>query len=186
MKLKGRFLGTAIAAAIVGLILVGTGSASAMVWKMSGTNVNTFFELPMTGGEKVEFIGAGDGVSCEIKATMTSSGGSAAKVTKWETKSCAGFGSLSSCIVLTSEAKGLPWAVTVESGYVLISGHHVRRTFLAKTCPLTEIDLTLNSVLNPDSLSSIKEFEAFGQTTHWKVFGSMQIGSPATGTTGIG
>lgn len=185
MKVERRILVAVMAVAVAGLMLVGTGSASAAVWKMGGSNVSTFFELPMSGAENFETNGEG-GMNCEIVVTMTSSGGSAAKVTKWETKSCKGFGTMAACTLNSSEPKTLPWTVAVNATNLTTAAHRVRRT--VKNCgAITEFDKTINPMtFTPDSLSAIKSFEFLGTNGTYKAYGSLTIEGAASGTYAIG
>ena len=78
----------------IAMFAVSAASASAAVWKMSGTNVTKFIEVGLSGGEIFE--SGTSGMSCEVHATLATEGGSTGKITKFETKKCSGaFGELS-------------------------------------------------------------------------------------------
>ena len=107
-----------VAAAIACFVLAFPVLAQGAVWKDKGVNVTKFTELALPGGEnfETEISGEWSGMNCEVKATMTTEGGSTAKITKYEIKACAkAFGKMSSCSVVAKEAKGLPWTVHVNA-----------------------------------------------------------------------
>lgn len=163
--------------------------ASAAVWKHKGVNLAKFVELGLPGGEvfETEISGVKSGMSCEVKATLTTEGGSTAKITKYEIKSCSGaFGSFTGCTVSAKEAKGLPWTVHVNAGDLTITNMRIRRTFSAG-CALAELDKTITSttvLLNTPS--AISEMEFSGSTTNYKAFGSWKVEGLNAGTYGIG
>lgn len=159
--------------------------AQAAVWKDHGVNVSKFVEIGLTGGEVFET--GTSGMSCEIHATMTTEGGSTGKITKWETKACpTGFGEMSSCSLSTSESKGLPWSVTVNTSTLTIKNWHTKRTFKAG-CPITELDKTIAAVtVNLNTPTEITEMEWLGEITGFKTIGSFTVDSPNSGTYGIG
>src|SRR5215207_2265377 len=98
--------------------------AQGAVWKHNGVNLAKFVELSLPGGEnfETEVSGEWSGMNCEVRAVMTTEGGSTAKITKYEIKSCAkAFGKMSSCSVVAKEAKGLPWTVHVNASALTIT-----------------------------------------------------------------
>jgi hypothetical protein len=163
--------------------------ASAAVWKHKGVNLAKFVELGLPGGEvfETEISGVKSGMSCENKATMTTEGGSTAKITKFEIKSCSGaFGKLVGCTVSAKEPKSLPWTVDVNASDLTITNMRTRRTFNAG-CAITELDKTIASttvLLNTPS--AITEMEFSGSTTNYKAFGSWKVEGLNSGTYGIG
>ena len=163
--------------------------ASAAVWKHKGVNVNKFVELGLPGGEifESEISGEKSGMSCEVRAVMTTEGGSTAKITKYELKTCTkAFGKLSSCQINTQEAKGLPWTVHVNASDLTITNMRIRRTFKAG-CVVSEYDKTFPSmtvVLNTPS--AISEMEFNGSLVGYKAFGSWTVEGTNKGTYGIG
>jgi hypothetical protein len=163
--------------------------ASAAVWKHKGVNVAKFVELALPGGEnfETEVSGVWSGMNCEVKATMTTEGGSTAKITKYEIKSCAkAFGKMSSCTVVAKEAKGLPWTVHVNASDLTITNMRVRRTFNAG-CPVTELDKTFASMtVALNTPSAIGEMEFLGVLTGFKAYGSWTVEGTNKGTYGIG
>jgi hypothetical protein len=164
--------------------------AQALVWKHNGVNLTKFISLSLPGGEnfETELSGEWSGMNCEVKATMTTEGGSSAKITAYEIKSCAkGFGKMSSCSVVAKEAKGLPWTVHVNATNDLtITNMRVRRTFSAG-CPVTELDKTMTSVtVTLNTPSKITEMEFSGSATNYKAFGSWTVEGTNSGTYGIG
>jgi hypothetical protein len=182
MKIKKLLLLGAVAA-IAGAVAV-PASASASVWKEGGTNLSKEISLGLSGGELAE---AGSKImSCEIHATMTTSGGSTGSITAWETKSCGLFGELEKCTMTSSEAVGLPWAVTVNTSNLTISNWHIKRTFKAG-CATSEINKTVASVpVTLLSTTAITEMEFLGQITGFKTGGSFKVDSPNSGKYGIG
>ncbi|HST69538.1 MAG TPA: hypothetical protein VLI94_07760 [Solirubrobacterales bacterium] len=162
--------------------------ASAAVWKHNGVNLAKFVSLSLPGGEvfETEISGEKSGMSCEVKATMTTEGGSTAKITAYEIKSCSGaFGKLSGCTVSVKEAKGLPWTVHVNASDLTITNMRVRRTFSAG-CALAELDKTISPTVTLNTPSKIAEMEFSGSTTNYKAFGSWKVEGTNSGTYGIG
>ena len=163
--------------------------ASAAVWKHKGVNLAKFVELGLPGGEnfETEVTGVWSGMNCEVKATMTTEGGSTAKITKYEIKSCSkAFGKMSACTVVAKEAKGLPWTVHVNASDLTITNMRVRRTFNAG-CPVAELDKTFTSMtLTLNTPSAISEMEFSGALAGYKAFGSWKVEGLNAGTYGIG
>lgn len=181
MKTYRRVLLAGLAA--MAALLAVSASASAAVWKDHGTNVSKAIEIGLTGGEVAE--AGSKGLSCEVHATLTTSGGSTGKITKYETKKCSGFGELSKCTMTSSESLGLPWTVDVNATDLTITGWHTKRKFSG--CTTTEIDKTIASVtVSLNSTTEISEMEFLGEITGYKTFGSWTVDSPNSGTYGIG
>ncbi len=189
MKIDKRLLLAGLTVAVAALGLMSTSAASAAVWKDKGTNVAKLIEIGLTGGEVAEW--EEKGVSCEIKLTMTTEGGSTGKITKFENKSCTTFGKVSTCTVASTKAEGLPWTVTVDAADLTIKNWRVKRTFNVG-CATASIDKTIASMtftlLSP---SAISEIEFLGDLTEggilkYKAFGSLLVDAPNAGTYGIG
>jgi hypothetical protein len=163
--------------------------ASAAVWKHKGVNLTKFVELSLPGGEvfETELSGEWSGMNCEVRAVMTTEGGSTAKVTKYELKACPkAFGKMSSCQVNTQEAKGLPWTVEVKTTDLVIKNMRVRRTFKAG-CPVAEFDKTFTAMtVTLNTPSAISEMEFSGALVNYKAFGSWKVEGTNAGTYGIG
>ena len=163
--------------------------AQAAVWKHNGVNLAKFVELGLPGGEnfETEVSGEWSGMNCEVKATMTTEGGSTAKITKYEIKSCAkGFGKMSGCSVVAKEAKGLPWTVDVKTTDLVVTNMRVRRTFNVG-CPVAELDKTFTEMhLTLNTPSKITEMEFSGAIAGYKAFGSWKVEGANSGTYGIG
>jgi hypothetical protein len=163
--------------------------ASAAVWKHKGVNLAKFVELSLPGGEVFETAISGEdsGMSCEVKATLTTEGGSTAKITKYELKSCTkAFGKLSTCSVNTQEAKGLPWTVEVKTTDLVIKNMRVRRTFKAG-CTVSEYDKTFTAMtVTLNTPSAISEMEFSGTVSGYTAFGSWAVEGLNAGTYGIG
>ena len=190
MKNHGRL---AVAIAVIACFALALPAmASAAVWKHNGVNLTKFIELGLPGGENFETetaAGEWSGMNCEVKATMTTEGGSTAKITKYEIKSCAkAFGKMSGCSVVAKEAKGLPWTVDVKTTDLVVTNMRVRRTFSAG-CPVTELDKTiaeLHLTLKEEPLK-IKEMEFSNSSLGtYKIFGSWTVEGTNSGTYGIG
>lgn len=180
----------AIAAAVIACFaLAFPVLASAAVWKHKGVNLTKFVSLSLPGGEvfETEVEGEWSGMSCEVKATMTTEGGSTAKITAYEIKSCpTAFGKMTGCELSTKEAKGLPWSVHVNASDLTITNMRIKRTFKAG-CKVAELDKTLTSVtVALNTPSAITEMEFSGAITGYKAFGSWTVEGANSGTYGIG
>ena len=121
-------------------------------------------------------------MNCEVKATMTTEGGSVAKITKWEIKTCKGFGTYAACSTVKKEALGLPWTVHVNAALNLtITNMRIKRTFSG--CAAGELDKTITSstvtLLSP---SAITEMEWKGTNGTYASFGSFAVEAPNSGT----
>lgn len=184
MKIDKRLLLAGMVVALVSL----TAAASALgaVWKDKGTNVASAIEIGFTGGEVFE-SSEGNGMSCEVLATLKTSGGSTGTISKWEVKNCSGaFGSFAGCQVSVTEAKSLPWTVTVNATDISIANMRIRRTF-KNGCKTTELDKTVTSMtMTLNTPSAITETEFNGINGTYKSFGSLKVNSPNSGTYGIG
>jgi len=163
--------------------------ASGAVWKHEGVNLTKFIELTLPGGELFESEIAGEwgGMSCGMRATMTTEGGSTAKITKYEPQGCfISFGKMINCEVSTEQAKGLPWSVEVKSTDLVIKNLRVRRTFKAG-CPVSEFDKTIASTtVTLNTPSAMSEWTLKGAITNYNVFGIWKIEGANAGTYGIG
>lgn len=183
-----RRLAIAIAA-IACFALAVPALAQAGVWKHKGVNLAKFVEFGLPGGEnfETEVSGVWSGMNCEVKATMTTEGGSTAKINKYEIKSCAkGFGKMSTCSVVAKEAKGLPWTVDVNTTDLTITNMRVRRTFNVG-CPVTELDKTFASMkVALNTPTAITEMEFNGSLAGYKAYGSWTVEGLNSGTYGIG
>jgi len=183
METKKRLLFAGVIAAMV--VLAVPALALASVWKDKGTNVTKFVEIGLSGGEVFE-AGEGNGMSCEIHATLTTEGGSTGKITKFETIKCpTGFGSFSKCTLASASAKGLPWTVDVNTSDLTITNWHTKRTF--SSCGTTELDKTIGSVtVTLNTPTAITEMEFLGSISGYKTVGSFTVDAPNSGTYGIG
>ena len=184
MKIQKRLLLAGLMAAIA-LLAISAASASAAVWKDKGVNVKSLVTLGLTGAENFEIEGK-NGMNCEVHATMTTEGGSTAKITAWEIKTCKGFGTYTACEPVIKEAKGLPWTVHVNAALDLtITNMRVKRTF--KGCAAGELDKTITST--PVTLlapSAITEMEWKGSNGTYTAFGSFKVDAPNSGTYSVG
>jgi hypothetical protein len=183
MKSNKRLL-LAVISLVIGLFAIQASAASAAVWKHGGSNLAKHTEIGLTGGEIFE--SGTSGMSCEVLATITTSGASTGTIKKWEVKNCkGGFGELAGCEVSATESKSLPWTLDVNAADLSVTNMRIRRTF--KTgCPIKEIDKTITMTMTPDVLGAITSFEFTGSTTGYKAFGSFTVNSPNSGTYGIG
>ncbi len=183
MKINKRVLLTSLALA-VSLFAVTASSASAAVWKHGGSNLAKHTEIGLTGSE-VFNTGSG-GMSCEVLATITTSGGSTGSITTWDVKNCSNaFGNLVGCQVLATEPKGLSWSVHVDAADLTVTSLRLRRTFKAG-CAVSEIDKTVTMTMTPDEKAAITGFEFHGENGSYTSFGSFTVDSPNSGTYGIG
>jgi hypothetical protein len=178
-----RLLLAGAVAAIV--VLAVPAMALAAVWKDKGVTLTKFAEINLTGGEIFETT-EGNGMSCELHATLTTEGGSTGKITKFEIKKCpSGFGTFAKCEVVAAEAKGLPWTVKVNTTDLTITNMHTRRTF--KNCGTAELDKTITSTtVLLEAPAAITEMEFTGSATEYKTVGSFTVDSPNSGRYGIG
>jgi hypothetical protein len=183
MERNKRLLLASVIAAIA--ILAVPALALASVWKDKGTNVSKFVEINLSGGELFE-AGTGNGMSCELHATMTTEGGNMGEITKFETKKCpTGFGTFAGCELASAEAKGLPWAVDVNTSDLTITNLHTKRKF--NKCATTELDKTVGSVtVTLNTPTAITAMEFAGTITGYKTAGSFTVDAPNSGTYGIG
>jgi hypothetical protein len=184
MKLR-KVLLLAVIALAASAFGINAASASAAVWKHGGSNLAKHTEIGLTGGEVFETGTAG--MSCEVLATITTSGGSTGTIKKWEVKNCGGgFGELAGCEVLATEPKNLPWTLDVNAADLTITNMRIRRTFKAG-CKVKELDKTVASVtMTPDLTTAISSFEFLGTNGTYKQFGSFNVNAPNAGTYGIG
>ncbi len=183
METNKRLLLAGVIAAIA--ILAVPAMALASVWKDKGTNVTKFIEINLSGGELFE-AGEGNGMSCELHATLTTEGGNTGEITKFETKKCpTGFGTFAGCELASATAIGLPWTVDVNASDLTITNLHTQRKF--NKCSTTELNKTVGSVtVTLNTPSAITAVEFVGTITGYKTAGSFTIDSPNSGTYGIG
>jgi hypothetical protein len=183
MKFDKRLL-FAVLVAMVGTLAITAASASAAVWKHGGSNLAKHTEIGLTGGEV--FNSGTGGMSCEVFATITTSGGSTGTIKKWEVKNCAGaFEELVGCQVLATEPTGLPWTLDVNATDISITNMRIRRTF-KNGCKVKEIDKTVTMTMTPEVPAAITSFEFHGLTGTYTSFGSFTVDAPNSGTYGIG
>jgi hypothetical protein len=193
MKSNRRLL---LAGAIAAFVFLAVPAlALAAVWKDHGVNVNKFVELTMSGGEVFETT-EGNGMSCEIHATLTTEGGSTGKITKFEIKKCSGaFGSFATtkCELNVGEGKGLPWTVDVNATDLTVTNWRTKHTFKGASCKEPELDKTIASMtvtLEP-SITEISVLAFNGKILEggiqkYRSFGSLTIQGANNGTYGIG
>ncbi|HET8863510.1 MAG TPA: hypothetical protein VFM94_09705 [Solirubrobacterales bacterium] len=146
MKGNKRLL---IAGAITALaVLAVPALALSAVWKDHGTNVTKSIELKMSGGEIFETT-AGNGMNCEVSATLITEGGSTGEITKFEIKKCPeAFGSFKTtkCEFNTGAGKGLPWTVDVNATDLTVTKWRTQHTFKGTSCKEPELDKTITSM----------------------------------------
>lgn len=193
MKGNKRLL---IAGAIAALVVLAVPAlALSAVWKDKGTNVSKFVELKMTGGEIFETT-AGNGMSCEVSATLTTEGGSTGKITKFEIKKCPepiGSFKTTKCELNTAEGKGLPWTVDVNATDLTVTNWRTKRTFKGTSCKEPELDKTIASMtvtLEP-STTEISDLLFDGKIEEggvqkYRSFGTLTIEGANNKTYGIG
>jgi hypothetical protein len=195
MKSNRRLLIAGVIAAIV--VLAVPVLALAAEWKdKNGTKVTKFTEFTMNGAELLETT-AGNGIDCEIHATMTTEGGSTAKVTKFEVKKCEGtFGTFKTtkCELNVGEGKGLPWTVDVNTTDLTITNWRTKHTFKGASCKEPELDKTIASMtvtLEPNTtevtgLGFDGKLENEKKEQIFRTSGSLTIEGANSGTYGIG
>lgn len=146
-------------------------SASAAVWQHEGKELKSKVELSLTGGEFIEVSGAV--LLCETTATMTTEGGSTAKITAYDVKeaTCVGLaGKLEGCEVTAATPKNLSWGVSVTTGDLSAKEVAMAYTF-DKACEIQKIETSFPSLtLTPESPEAIRFFH-FGQETKAQVDG---------------
>lgn len=169
------------------VLSISASPAAAAVWKHNGANLNKFAEIGLSGLEAFGQQGFQGTIDCEVSATLTTTGGSTAKITKYTLFACAGTGDFSQCVPLATEAKGLPWTVDVNASDLTVTNMRIRRTFVKDIgCPITETDITWSPTFTLDSTSAIYEMEFFVQGTTFVSAGALWVDSPNGGTYGIG
>lgn len=196
MKSNRRLLLAGAIAAVV--VFAVPALALATVWKDHGTNVTKFVELTMNGGEIFETT-LGNGMSCEVHATLTTEGGSTGKITKFEIKKCqSGFGTFAKCELNTAEGKGLPWTVDVKETDLVVTNWRTKRTFKGAECKEGELEKTIASmtVTLAPSTTEISELNYDGRITDeekekepvqtYRTFGTLTIEGTNNKTYGIG
>ncbi len=193
MKANKRLLLAGVVAAVV--ILAVPALALAAVWKDHGTNVTKLIELTMSGGEVFETT-EGNGMSCEIHATLTTEGGSTGKITKFEIKKCpTGFGSFAStkCELNTAAGAGLSWTIDVKETDLVVTNWRTKHSFKGASCKEPELDKTIGSMtvtLQPN-ITEVSELTFDGKILvegkqQYRSFGSLTIEGANSGTYGIG
>jgi hypothetical protein len=183
MKIDKRLL-VALALAAC-LVTVSATVASGAVWKDNHSNLGSQVSFNVTGGEVFE-TGSG-GMSCEVLGTIQAQSGSTGTVQKWEVKNCSGaFGNLAGCQVSATQITGNPWQLHVETSDIKVTSLRIRRTFKAG-CAVSELDKTVTMTLTPKpELTTVTEYEFFGESGTYKSFGSFKVDAPNSGTYGIG
>lgn len=165
-------------------LAVTAAAASAAVWKDKGTNVTSSIQFGLTGGSVFEAFGGT--VSCTVRMTISTSGGSTAKITKYEMKSCIPAGSFKTCKVLKAEPKSLPWTVDVNATDLTTTGMTTLYV-LNPGCTLEEYEaLSASTTFTLNTPSAIAEIEFVRSGVNFTEFGSMTVDSPNSGTYGIG
>lgn len=184
MKGKKRLMLAGAIAAVA--VLAVPALALSAVWKDKGTNISTFTEISLTGGEIFE-TSEEDGMNCGLEATLTTEGGETGEITEFSITECpAGFGTFKECEVTGSSAKGLPWEVHVNATDLTVTGWRVKRTF-GEGCPIETLDKTIASMtVQFDAPSAFSVMEFAGETTGYKTGGSLEVSEANEGTYGIG
>lgn len=191
MKNNKRLLLAGVIAAVA--VLAVPALALAAVWKDNGTEVTSLVELTMSGGEVFETT-AGNGMSCEIHATLTTEGGSTGQITAFQIKKCtAGFGSFATtkCELNTAEGRNLPWTVDVKATDLVVTNWRTKHTFKGASCKEPELEKNITSMtvgLVP-SISEISELTfdgKLGEPQSYRTFGSLTIQGENNGTFEIG
>ncbi len=191
MKSNKRLLLAGVIAAVV--VLAVPALALSAVWKDKGVNVSKLVELTMSGGEVFETT-AGNGMSCEIHATLKTEGGSTGQITKFEIKKCpTGFGSFATtkCELNTAEGRNLPWTVDVKETDLVITNWRTKHTFKGAECKEPELEKTITSMtvkFEPSTTEiSVLTFDGkLGEPQSFRTLGSLEIQGTNKGTYGIG
>jgi hypothetical protein len=180
MKRYRRGLLGSLAVVVALAALVVPAAASATVWKDGGTTVTKAFEMGLTGAQNYEVESSAGGVQCNEHITLAFNGTSTTTISKFENKGCTTFGTYVKCTVQTAEAIGLPWAVTLGTSTLTVTGMHLKHTFKAG-CAKGEINQSLNMTLTPDSTTKIGSLDFFGTSGAYKQFGTFTVDSPTYG-----
>jgi hypothetical protein len=181
--MRRLFVSTLVVAALAAAFPAVT---SATVWTHGGSPVSKSVELSLDGFESFGVRGITGAITCEVSATLKTSGGSTGTITKYSLFACSGSGGLANCVPLATESKGLPWTVDVNAADLTLTKMRIRRTFSGKGCPISEADVTWNPTLVLDSPASIFEMEFFFETALYVSAGLLQVTPPNAGTYGIG
>lgn len=191
MKFNKRLLLAGSIAAIV-MLAVPAMALAASVWKDHGTKVTKLITLTMNGGEVFETT-PGNGMNCEIHATLTTEGGSTGTITKFEIKKCpTGFGSFAAtkCELNTAEGRNLPWTVDVLETDLKVTNWRTKHTFKGTSCKEPELEKTITSMtvtVGPNT-TEIGEFLFDGKILNekseqtYRSFGSLTIEGANNGT----
>ena len=167
---KKTLLATVSALAVVAVFAL-PASASAAVWQHKGEALKTKIELAMTGAEVIET--SSSALLCENTSTMTTEGGSSAKITAYSVKTatCVGLsGKFEGCTVTAAAAKGLPWSVTVNTSDLTAKEVKVEYT-LNKGCGIEKVETSFSKLtLTPEEPKAIRLFH-FNQAGTGKVNG---------------
>jgi hypothetical protein len=104
----------AVSALVIAVAFCGfSATASATVWKKEGKNLASLAELTL-GGIAAFYTPTGLIVCSASFGTMTTEGGSTAKIASMSYSTCEGEYDFKGCVIKV-EARGLPWAVTVNT-----------------------------------------------------------------------
>lgn len=182
MKLPKRLL--LVLAAVAALAAPATPAAAA-VWKHKGVNVTKHVEIGLAGAEILVHKSSGGAIQCEVAATLTTTGGSTGKITQYSLFGCFGTGAFAKCVPLATESKGLPWTVDVNATDLTITSMRIRRTFVG-TCPVSEVDITMNPTVTLPTPTAIYEMEFVAPGTVFDNAGILQVKPPNEDTYGIG
>ena len=161
---KKPLLAAACVLAAVAVLAV-PASASASVWLHKGEALKTKVTLSLEGSEVIE---VGESVLlCNNTATMTTEGGSTAKITAYNPNkaTCIGLaGKLVGCEATAISPTGLSWSVAVNTSDLTAKEVKVDYTF-NKGCGIQKIETSIASLtLTPETAKEIRSFH-FNQET---------------------
>ena len=191
MNGKKRLLTAGVVAVLV--VCAVPALAWAAVWKDKGTNVTKAIEFAAVGGELWEVIKKeGEvekkgGMSCEVRLTFATSGGTTGEVTKFENIKCpTAFGTFAGCELSSATGKSLPWIVHVNATDLTITNLKIKRTFKAG-CPTSELEKTISeATVTLESTTAIDTMNVEGSATEYTAHSTLKVEGANNGTYGIG
>jgi hypothetical protein len=195
MKTKKHALIAAASALATIAVLALPASASAAVWQHEGKELKSKVELSLAGGEFIEVSGAA--MLCENTATMTTEGGSTAKITAYDVEeaTCIGLaGKLEGCEVTAATPKNVPWSVAVNTSDLTVKEVAVAYSF-NKACAIQKIETSYPKLtLTPEEPKAIRLFHfnqkatalVDGKEAELTYSGSLNLAEKDFDTYGIG
>jgi hypothetical protein len=189
MKIKHALLLIGVALSAVAVAI--PASASAAEWTHEGKAFKKHVEIGISGVESLKSMGAE--LECEFHATITTEGGTASKMTKFEPtgETCSGTGIFGACPVILTKVTHLPWKIDIQENDITVTGVEIYKTYafgcLVESTETTTGNMTIT--LNEAGKFSAGKIHALPQTDingsgeyPSEVSGSYQVEEPNAGT----